>query len=61
MPGDVERAAYLLGRHPDVVGMDVTEVDPTQDVADATVRAAAAVFMAFAAGVAFRNGVGVNR
>jgi formiminoglutamase len=55
-PGDLERSAYLLGRHPDVAGMDITELDPSTDVGDATVRAACSVLMAFAAGVAFRNG-----
>ncbi len=53
-PGDLERAAYLLGRHRDVVGLDLTEFDPTQDVADITARAACAVMLAFCAGVAGR-------
>lgn len=57
-PADLERGAFLLGRHPDVVGLDVTELDPTQDVAEATVRAACAALLAFAAGVALRLGVG---
>jgi arginase family enzyme len=57
-PADLIRGAFLLGRHPDVVGLDVTELDPTQDVADATVRTACAVMLSFAAGVAVRLGIG---
>jgi formiminoglutamase len=54
VPADLERAAFLLGRHHSVVGMDVVEVDPTMDVAGITVRAACAVALAFCAGVAAR-------
>jgi arginase family enzyme len=34
--------------------MDLTEVDPSQDVAETTVRTAAAVLLAFVAGVVTR-------
>jgi formiminoglutamase len=53
-PADVEDAAFLLGKDARVVGMDVCELDPSQDVANATVRAACAVLLSFLAGVASR-------
>lgn len=53
-PADLERAAFRLGHSPLVTGMDITELDPTVDVADATTRAACSVLLAFAAGVAIR-------
>lgn len=53
-PADLERAAFLLGRHPAVAGMDITEVDPSADVAEVTVRSACAVLLAFCAGVVSR-------
>ena len=56
-PWDLERAAFLVGRHADVVGLDLTEFDPTMDVAAATARLACAVMLAFCAGVAVRLGV----
>lgn len=54
LPSDLERAAFRLGASPLVTGLDITELDPTMDVADATVRAACGVLLAFAAGVAIR-------
>ncbi len=53
--GDLERAAFLVGRNPSVVGCDIVELDPQQDVADVTARAACAVMLAFCAGVAARS------
>jgi arginase family enzyme len=53
-PSDLERAAFRLGHSPVVTGLDITELDPTTDVADATVRAACSVLLAFAGGVAIR-------
>lgn len=53
-PGELRRAARLAGRHPKVRGADLVEVDPTVDVADVTVLAAAATMLAFAAGLAAR-------
>lgn len=53
-PADLIRAAFRLGHSPLVTGLDITELDPTTDVADATVRAACAVLLSFAAGVAIR-------
>jgi len=54
-PGELRRAARLAGRHPKVRGVDLVEVDPTVDVADVTVLAAAATMLAFAAGLASRS------
>jgi arginase family enzyme len=53
-PADLERAAFLLGRNPRVVGMDIVEVDPDADVAATTVRAACGILLSFLAGVAAR-------
>jgi formiminoglutamase len=53
-PADLEEAAYRLGKDPRVVGFDLTEIDPSTDVADTTVRAACAVLLSFLAGVASR-------
>lgn len=53
-PADLEEAAFLLGREPQVVGIDITEVDPSADVGEVTVRAACGVLMNYAAGVAAR-------
>ena len=54
-PADLRRAARLAGRHPKVRAVDLVEVDPTQDVADATVLATAVTLLAFAAGLASRR------
>jgi formiminoglutamase len=53
-PIHLTEAAFLLGREPRVAGIDLTEVDPSQDVADTTVRAACAVMLSYLAGVASR-------
>lgn len=53
-PADLARAAYHLGHSPLVTGLDITELDPTADVADATVRTACSVLLSFACGVAIR-------
>lgn len=50
-PSDLQEAAYLLGRSPKVVGCDLTELDPTTDVASATSRTAASVMLQFFAGL----------
>jgi formiminoglutamase len=49
-PADLFTAAQYCGAHPKVVAIDIVEVDPTRDVADATVLAAARCFLSFAAG-----------
>lgn len=53
-PWMLRRAAHLCGAHPSVRIIDMVEIDPTKDVADCTVLAAAAFFLAFASGVAQR-------
>jgi formiminoglutamase len=53
-PADLMRAAYRLGASPLVTGMDITELDPTIDVAETSVRAACSVLLSFACGVAIR-------
>lgn len=54
-PWQIQQAARLCGRHPKVRVMDLVEVDPTRDVAEATVMTAASCLLAFAAGVAVRG------
>jgi arginase family enzyme len=53
-PWMLRRAAHLCGAHPSVRIIDIVEIDPTKDVADCTVLAAASFFLAFASGVAGR-------
>jgi formimidoylglutamase len=53
-PWMLRRAARLCGAHSSVRMMDIVEIDPTKDVADMTVLAAASFFLAFASGVAER-------
>jgi formiminoglutamase len=53
-PWELQRGAYLLGASRLVTGLDITELDPTIDIADATVHAACSVLLSFAAGVAIR-------
>ena len=50
-PQLVRKAARLCGQHPKVRAMDLVEMDPTHDIADATALAAAACLLEFAAGV----------
>ena len=50
-PWEIRRAAYLCGRHPRVRVMDLVELDPLQDIANATTLAAAACLLSFASGV----------
>jgi len=54
-PSDLMRAAYHLGASPLVTGIDITELDPTIDVAESSVRAACSVLLSFACGVAIRT------
>ncbi len=53
-PWELKRAAYLCGLQPKVRAIDLVEVDPTQDVADATVLATGACLLSFAAGLVHR-------
>jgi arginase family enzyme len=50
-PFELRQAVRLCGAHSAVKAMDIVEVDPARDVADATVLAAAACVLEFAAGV----------
>jgi formiminoglutamase len=59
-PWQIQQAARLCGRHPKVRAMDLVEVDPTRDVAEATVMTAASCLLAFAAGVADRGSSGAG-
>lgn len=53
-PADVQAAARIAGAHPKVRAMDIVEVDPSKDVADVTVLAAASFLLSFAAGLVSR-------
>jgi formiminoglutamase len=50
-PNQVRQAARLCGQHPKVRVLDLVEIDPTRDVADTTVLAAAACLLEFASGL----------
>src|SRR5215468_7398413 len=54
-PYELRRVAWLCGAHPLVRAIDLVEVDPTQDVADATVMATASCLLTFASGLLARN------
>ncbi len=53
-PWELRRVAWLCGYHPKVKAIDLVEVDPTQDVADATVMTTAACLLSFASGLVSR-------
>jgi formiminoglutamase len=57
-PAEVQAAARVAGTHPKVRAIDIVEVDPTKDVADVTVLAAASFLLSFAAGLVSRSGGG---
>jgi formiminoglutamase len=50
-PHHIRQAARLCGEHPKVRVLDLVEIDPTRDIADATVMAAAACLLEFSIGV----------
>jgi formiminoglutamase len=54
-PYELRRVAWLCGAHPLVRAIDLVEVDPTQDIADATVMATASCLLSFASGLLARN------
>jgi len=54
-PYELRRVAWLCGAHPLVRAIDLVEVDPTQDVADATVMATASCLLSFASGLLSRS------
>jgi formiminoglutamase len=53
-PADLFAAARLCGANPKVAAIDIVEVDPTRDVANATVLTAAHCLLSFAAGFRVR-------
>ena len=55
MPWELQTAARLAGAHPKVRAIDIVEVDPERDRAEATAMAAASFVLAFAAGRARRG------
>jgi formiminoglutamase len=55
-PWELQDVAYRLGREPRVAGLDLCEVDATEDVNGITLRAMASVFLAFCAGLVERRG-----
>ena len=54
-PCDVLEAARICGAHPKVAALDLVEIDPERDVAEATVLAAASSMLSFAAGYRTRS------
>ncbi len=55
-PAEVRTAARLCGAHAKVRVLDLVEIDPTKDVADATVLAAGLAMLSFASGLLGRFG-----
>lgn len=55
-PRQLFRAAWLCGRHEQVVSADIVEVDPSRDVNDITAMSAATVFLNFVSGLVTREG-----
>lgn len=54
-PYELRRVAWLCGAHPLVRAIDLVEVDPAQDIADATVLATASCLLSFASGLLARS------
>jgi formiminoglutamase len=54
-PHELQGVARICGAHPKVRAMDLVEVDPTQDVADATVMITAECLLSFASGLLSRK------
>ena len=55
-PAEMRAAVRLCGAHPKVRVLDLVEIDPTKDVADATVFAAGLALLSFASGLLGRFG-----
>ncbi len=53
-PAQIRGAARLCGAHAKVRALDLVEIDPTKDIADATTMVAAACLLSFASGLARR-------
>ena len=56
-PRQLAKAAFAVGLHPIVRAADLVEVDATKDDDDRTLMAMGLTFLAFAAGVAGRQGL----
>ena len=54
-PAQVRRAAYWMGTKPQVVGMDLVEIDPENDIHDTTCLSAGTFLLSFAAGLLNRS------
>lgn len=54
-PADLQVTARMCGEDPKVRAIDIVEVDPDRDVAEATVMTVASLILAFAAGLARRK------
>jgi arginase family enzyme len=54
MPWELQAAARVCGEHPKVRAIDIVEVDPERDVAEATVMTVASLVLAFGAGLCRR-------
>jgi arginase family enzyme len=54
-PADLQTAARMCGEDPRVRAIDLVEVDPERDVAEATVMTVASLVLAFAAGLSRRK------
>jgi formiminoglutamase len=57
-PWELRRAAYLCGAHLQVRAADFVEVDPTKDIADATLLATGQCLLSFASGLVARLSLG---
>ena len=55
-PAELRSAAHLCGAHAKVRVLDLVEIDPTKDVADATTFAAGLALLSFASGLLGRFG-----
>lgn len=53
-PMEIRHGARLCGEHAKVRALDLVEIDPTKDIADATTMAAAACLLSFASGLLAR-------
>jgi arginase family enzyme len=53
-PWELQAATHICGEHPKVRAIDIVEVDPERDVAEATVMTVASLVLAFSAGLCRR-------
>jgi formiminoglutamase len=55
VPPDLQRVARMCGEEPRVRALDIVEVDPERDVAEATIMTVASLVLSFAAGLVRRG------